>query len=91
MISTKGTFLGVAAMANVAEAYKGGVNAEGGISYGATMCEINVTETKGPTRITAAADGGNLTFGLNKTCLAYGVGGKGMVIAVSDPEIPFPR
>lgn len=89
--NTKGTFLGVAAMANMAEALKSGMNVEGGFSYGKTTFDVNVTEAKGPTKITGAADSGNVTFGIDKTRLAYGVGGKGMAIAVSGPEIPFPE
>lgn len=89
--STKGTFLGVAAMANVAEALKGGMNAEGGFSYGKTTFDMNVTESKGPTKITGAAESGSINFGIDKARLAYGVGGKGMEITVSGPDIPFPE
>ena len=89
--NTKGTFLGVAAMANMAEALKGGMNAEGGFSYGKTTFDINVTEEKGPTKITGAAESGSINFGIDKSRLAYGVGGKGMVLTVSGPEIPFPE
>lgn len=89
--STKGTFLGVAAMANVAEALKGGMNAEGGFSYGKTTFDMNVTEAKGPTKITGTADSGNITFGMDKSRLAYAVGGKGMAITLSSPDIPFPE
>ncbi len=89
--TTKGTFLGVAAMANMAEALKGGMNAEGGFSYGKTSFDLNVTEATGPTKVTGAAESGSMTFGMDKTRLAYGVGGKGMVITASGPEIPVPE
>ena len=89
--NSKGTFLGVAAMANVAEALKSGMTAEGGFSYGKTTFDMNVTDAKGPTKITGAADSGNMSFGIDKTRLAYGVGGKGMAITISGPEIPFPE
>lgn len=88
---TKGTFLGVAAMANVTEALKGGLNAEGGFSYGKTTFTMNVTEAKGPTSITGSADSGNVSFGFDKARLAYGVGGKGMALTLSSPDLPFPE
>ena len=89
--NTKGTFLGVAAMANMAEALKGGMAAEGGFSYGKTSFDMNVTEAKGPVKIIGAADSGSVTFGIDKSRLAYAVGGKGMAITVSGPDIPFPE
>lgn len=89
--TTKGTFLGIEAMANVAEALKGGMNAEGGFSYGKTTFALNVTEGKGPTKITGAADSGSINFGMDKSRLAYSVGGKGMVVTASGPDIPLPE
>jgi Uncharacterized protein conserved in bacteria (DUF2125) len=89
--STKGTFLGVAMMENMAEALNAGFNAEGGFSYGKTTFDMNVTEAKGPTKVTGTAESGNITFALDKTRMAYGLGGKGMAMTVSGPEIPFPE
>lgn len=89
--STKGTFLGAAIMENMAGALKAGFNAEGGFSYGKTTLDANVSDETGPTRISTTAESGNLTFAIDKSRLAYGVGGKGMAVTVSSPEIPFPE
>ena len=89
--TTKGSFLGAAAMANAADALNGGMNGDGGFSYGATAFQMTVTEPKGPTRVTAVAEGGNLSFGVDKSRFAYGAGGTGMVITVSGPDIPVPE
>ncbi len=89
--TTNGTFLGVAAMENMAEALKAGFNAEGGFSYGKTSFAMDVTEVRGPTKVTGTADSGDLTFAVDKSRLAYGVGGKGMAVTVSSPDIPFPE
>lgn len=89
--STKGTFLGVAAMENMAEALKAGLSLDGGFSYGKTTFDMAVTEAKGPTKITGVADSGNLTIAIDKSRLAYGVGGKAMAMSISGPDIPFPE
>ncbi len=89
--STKGTFLGAAIMENMAEALKAGFNAEGGFSYGKTSLDANVTDPTGPTRVSTTAESGSLTFAVDKSRLAYGVGGKGMAVTVSSPDIPFPE
>ena len=89
--STKGTFLGVAAMANMADALMGGMNVDANFGYGKTTFDMTVTEANGPTKITGAADSGRVTLGVDKTRLAYGVVGTGMQITVSGPDIPVPE
>lgn len=88
---TKGTFLGVAAMENISQALKAGLNVDGGFSYGKTKFDMNVTEEKGPTHVTGGADSGSVTVAVDKSRLAYSVGGKGMAMAISSPDIPFPE
>ena len=89
--TTKGTFLGVAAMENMAEALKAGLNIDGGFSYGKTTFDMAVTDETGPTKVTGSADGGNLTIAIDKSRLAYSVGGKAMAITMSGASIPFPE
>ena len=89
--TSKGTFLGLAAMENMPAALKAGFNFDGGFSYGKTTFNLDVTEAKGPTKMTSTAESGNLTIAVDKSRLAYGVGGKGMSLAISSPDIPFPE
>lgn len=89
--TTKGTFLGVAAMENMADALKAGLNVDGGFSYGKTTFDMAVTDETGPTKITGAADSGNIAIAVDKARLAYSVGGKAMAMTVSGPGIPFPE
>ena len=89
--SSKGTFLGLAAIENMANALKSGMALDTGFSYGKTTLDVNVTDKTGLTHITSAADSGSLTLALDKTRLAYGLAGKGMVFTVSGPEIPIPE
>lgn len=89
--TTKGTFLGIAAMENMANALKSGMTVDGTFAYGMTSMDMAVTEPKGPTKIAATAEGGNLTFSLDKSHLSYGLGGKGMAMTLSSPDIPVPE
>ena len=89
--NTKGTFLGLAAMENMAQALKAGMNIDGGFSYGKTTFDMAVTDATGLTKLAGTADSGNLTIAVDKSRLAYGVGGKGMALTVSGPNIPFPE
>ena len=89
--TSEGTFLGLAAMENMANALKSGMTIDGGFSYGKTTLNVDVTDATGPTKITSSSDSGNLTLALDKSRLAYGLGGKGMVVTVSGPEIPIPE
>ena len=89
--TSKGTFLGLAAMENMPSALKAGFNFDGGFSYGKTTFNLDVTEANGPTKMTSTADSGSLTIAVDKSRLAYGIGGKGMALALSSPDIPFPE
>ncbi len=89
--TTKGTFLGVAAMENMAKALKDGLILDAGFSYGKTTFDMAVTEETGPTKISGASDSGSVTLALDKSRLNYGVGGKGMVITMSGASIPIPE
>ena len=89
--TSKGTFLGVAAMENMANALKAGMALDGGFSYGKNTLDVQVTDENGPTQIAATSDSGNLTFALDKSHLAYGVGSKGAAFTISGASIPIPE
>ena len=50
-----------------------------------------MTDAKGPTKITWVAESGGLTLALDKSRLAYGVGGKGMSMTIARPGYSVPR
>ncbi len=89
--TTNGTFLDMAAMEDMAAALKAGFATEGTFAYGATTYSFDVTEATGPTKMTGTADGGNLTFALDATRMAYGGSAKAASMTISGPEIPFPE
>ena len=89
--SSKGTFLGVAAMENMATALKAGFAIDGGFAYGKNTLDLQVTDDTGPTHIAAASDSGSLTIGLDKSHLNYGIASKGATFTISGASIPIPE
>jgi hypothetical protein len=88
---TNGTFLGADMMADLPAALKAGFAADGMFSYGAMSLDVDVTEAKGPFKMMATGEGGDLTFVLDASKMQYGVGSKGINMTVSSPDIPFPE
>ena len=89
--TSKGTFLGVAAMENMATALKAGFAIDGGFAYGKNTFDLQVTDETGPTHVVATSDSGSLTVGLDKSHLAYSVGSKGAAFTISGASIPIPE
>ena len=89
--STKGNFLGAEMMANMATALNAGFAADGGVSYGKTAFDFDVTEAGSNTKVSGTMDGGNVDFGLDKTRLNYAIGMKSANFMVSGAEIPIPQ
>lgn len=89
--TTKGNFLGAEMMANIATALNSGFASVGGVSYGKTAFDVDVTESGSNTKVLGAIDGGNVDFGLDKARLNYAIGMKGANFTVSGAEIPFPQ
>ena len=89
--TSKGTFLGVAAMENMATALKAGFAVDGGFAYGKNTFDLQVTDETGPTHVVATSDSGSLTVGLDKSHLAYSVGSKGAAFTISGASIPIPE
>ncbi|WP_128516300.1 DUF2125 domain-containing protein [Tabrizicola thermarum] len=89
--TTKGNFLGADMMANMAAALNSGFTLDSTMSFGAMQADLDVTEAKGPTRITATAAGGGFNVAMDKTRLDYGTSLTGAKFTVSGAEIPFPQ
>ena len=89
--TTNGTFLGSAAMADMAAALKAGFATDGTFSSGATTYDMEVTEATGVTKITGAGESNTLGFAMDATQLSYSGGAKGVTMSMSAPEIPFPQ
>jgi hypothetical protein len=89
--TTKGNFLGAEMMANMATALNAGFASDGGISYGKTTFDMDVTESGSNTKVSGTMDGGNIDFGLDKTRLSYAIGMKAANFLVSGSDIPFPQ
>jgi hypothetical protein len=60
-------------------------------SYGATLFTVNLVEATGPTMISGGVESGKLTVGMDSTAFTYQTGSKGLNLAISSPDIPFPE
>ena len=60
-------------------------------SHGVADFDISVTESGRPTTIKGAAASGTMNLDMDASHFAYGLGSKGVAIAVSSPDIPFPE
>ena len=89
--TSKGTFLGVAVMENMATALKSGFAVDGGFSYGKNTFDLQVTDETGPTHVAASSDSGSLTVGIDKSRLSYGIASKGAAFTISGASIPIPE
>jgi hypothetical protein len=89
--TTNGTFLGSAAMVDMAAALKAGFATDGSFSSGATTYDMQVTEAAGVTKITGQAESNTISFVMDATQLAYSGGAKAVTMSMSAPEIPFPQ
>jgi Uncharacterized protein conserved in bacteria (DUF2125) len=89
--TTKGSFLGIDMMANMATALNAGFASNGSMSYGKTSFEVNVDDAGSQSKVTGAMDGGNIDFGLDKTQLTYAIGMKATEYTISGSQIPIPQ
>lgn len=88
--TSTGNFLGAAAMADPVAALKAGFAVDGAFSYGATSFDLDVTDKGKPTKMTGTATGGDFSVAMDKSRLVYGGGGKGVNMAITSADIPFP-
>lgn len=86
-----GNFVGID-MVELAEALKAGFTLDANLTYGATSFEVNVTEAgAAPSKITGASEGGTFAVALDADHMQYTSGGKGVTVAMTSPDIPFPE
>lgn len=90
-VKTGGSFLGVAAMENMAEALKAGFASTLDLGYGAGSFVIDVVDAGKPAKITATNESGHLKFDMNAQNLRYAAGGTGVSMVISGADIPFPE
>ena len=83
--------LGDAMMQDLSAALKAGFSVDMGFGYGQTSYDVKVIEAGQPTTIKGGATGGEMTFGMNGTRMEYASSGKGINLAMSSPDIPFPE
>ena len=88
---TKGNFLGVEVMANMATALNSGFTTESSFNFGTFGLSADITEARGPTKIAGAASGGGLVLAIDKTRVSYGTSFKDLGLTVSGIDIPFPE
>ena len=60
-------------------------------SYGATLFTVNVVDATGPTVLSGGVESGQITVGMDSTAFTYQTGSKGLNLAISGPQIPFPE
>ncbi len=60
-------------------------------AYGATSFAVNVTEAGSPISVSGGVNEGSVTIGMDSEAFTYQTGSKGLNVAVSGAEIPFPE
>lgn len=89
--SSESNLLGPDSMVDLAKALADGMTIKGLFSHGATEFDISVTESDKPTTIKGSAASGTMNLEMDASHFAYGVGSKGVAIAISSPDIPVPE
>lgn len=89
--TSNGTFLGAAAMADLAAALKAGFASDGTFAAGATTFAMDITEATGLTTISGTAESTSIGVALDAEKLSYDLGSKGVMLSMASPEIPFPK
>ncbi len=90
-LAASGTFGDGVMRDDFIDALRAGFRTDLALSYGPTQATIAVTDATGPTNITASNQGGALGFAVDAARIAYQGGAKGVNIAISAPDIPFPQ
>lgn len=89
--TTNGSLLGTAAMVDLAAALQAGFASDGTINAGATTYALEVTEATGVTKIDGKADSNSIGFAVDAEKMSYSIASKGVTMAMSSPDIPFPQ
>ena len=90
-LGSNGTFLGIDAMENMAQALRDGFAAEVDLSFGQGDYTIDVRDSGKPSKLVASNATGHFRTEMTKGALRYGVGGTGVKMVVTGADIPFPE
>ena len=89
--NSSGNMLDMAAMADMASALKAGFALDAGFTFGATTYDIAVSDASGPTSVKGATASGEFGLAMDADGLSFASGSKGVSLAVSGAQIPFPE
>ncbi len=90
-MASRGNFLGIAAMENMAQALRDGFVANTEFTYGAGEYTIDVVDSGKPSKFVASNQTGHFRVNMGDGALQYGAGGTGVSMTVSGADIPFPE
>lgn len=92
--TTNGSLLGAASMVDMSDmsaALAAGFATDGTLTTGLTTYDMEVTDARGPTKITGQAATNTIGFALDATKLSYSVGSTATTLSMTAPDIPFPQ
>ncbi|NEX46419.1 DUF2125 domain-containing protein [Pseudotabrizicola algicola] len=90
-MASSGTFLGVEAMDDVAQALRDGFSANTDFSFGKGNYSIDVLEAGAASKIVTSNETGHFRLAMNEGGLQYGAGGTGVAMTITGGDIPFPE
>ncbi len=90
-LSTAGVFGQGVMREELIDALRAGFKISFGLTYGPTTFAFNATDAMGPSSGSGKNDGGGMAFTMDAAHFAYKGGAKGVEIALSSPQIPFPE
>jgi hypothetical protein len=90
-LASGGTFLGIDAMENMAQALKDGFATDTGFSFGAGSYAIDVMDGNKPTKIIAVNETGSFGLSLSEEGILSNAGGTGVSMTITGANIPFPE
>lgn len=90
-MTTSGSFLGLAAMENMAQALRDGLSTTVDFSFGEGAITVDAVESGKPTNVVASNQTGHFRLAIADDALRYGAGGTGVSLTVSGADIPFPE
>lgn len=88
-LTSRGAFLGVAAMEDMAQALRDGFTADVDLSFGAGSYSVEAEEAGKITKLSATNETGHFRVGMGTNGLRYGAGGTGVDMTISGDDIPF--
>lgn len=85
-----GTLVGMDS-AEFSDALKAGFATDFTGTYGPVAYTVNVTEAKGPTKISGSSQGGSIQVAMDAARMLLQTQGKGVQLAMTSPDIPLPE